>query len=51
MAKYNNNKIVLDGITFDSKAEGLYYELLKRKKAQGEIVNFELQPKYVLEEQ
>ena len=49
MGKYNNDKTVNDGISFDSRSESLYYELLKRKKAQGEIVNYELQPKYVLQ--
>ncbi len=49
MTKYNNKKIVADGITFDSKEEYRYYELLKEKKAQGLIVNFELQPKYLLQ--
>lgn len=48
--KYNNKKIVLDGITFDSKEEGLYYEHLKRRRASGEIINYELQPRYVLQE-
>ena len=47
--KYNNNRITVDGIRFDSKHEALYYELLKEKKAQGLIVNFELQPKYLLQ--
>lgn len=50
MSKYNSKKIVIDGYTFDSKHEGLYYEVLKRKKAAGEIFNFELQPKFVLQE-
>ncbi len=49
MTKYNNNKITVDGILFDSKHEALYYELLKEKKAQGLILNFELQPKYLLQ--
>lgn len=49
MAKYNNNRIVIDSITFDSKHEALYYELLKRKKAAGEIANYELQPVYLLQ--
>ena len=49
MAKYNNSKIVADGITFDSKEEYRYYELLKEKKEQGLIINFELQPKYLLQ--
>lgn len=47
--KYNNNKITVDGIRFDSKHEALYYELLKRMKANGLIVNYELQPQYELQ--
>lgn len=47
--KYGNRKIVVDGISFDSKEEARYYELLKRKKAKGEIINFELQPRYILQ--
>lgn len=47
-SKYKSEKIVVDGITFDSKDEARYYEYLKKKKAKGEILNFELQPKYVL---
>ena len=49
MSKYNNAKIVVDGITFDSKDEAKYYELLKAKRAAGEIINFELQPQYILQ--
>jgi hypothetical protein len=48
MSKYGNNKIIVDGITFDSKEEAKYYEYLKDRKAKGEILNFELQPKYEL---
>lgn len=48
MSKYKSETIVVDGITFDSKDEAHYYELLKILKAKGEIINFELQPKYVL---
>ena len=33
----------------DSKEEYRYYELLEEKKAQGLIINFELQPKYLLQ--
>ena len=47
--KYNNNKITVDQIRFDSQEESRFYELLKRMKANGEILNFELQPKYVLQ--
>lgn len=48
-SKYGAKKIVIDGITFDSKDEGKYYEYLKKLKAQGKILNFELQPKYELQ--
>ena len=48
-SKYGAKKITIDGYTFDSKDEGRYYEYLKRLKAQGEIENFELQPKYELQ--
>jgi hypothetical protein len=47
-SKYNAKKITVDGITFDSKDEARYYEYLKKLKAKGKIVNFELQPKFVL---
>ncbi|GAA0735585.1 DUF1064 domain-containing protein [Clostridium oceanicum] len=47
-SKYGSKKIVIDGITFDSKDEARYYEYLKKKKSKGKIVNFELQPKYTL---
>ena len=49
MSKYNANKIVIDGYTFDSKAEGLYYQYLLEQKAKGNIINFELQPQYILQ--
>ena len=49
VSKYKSQSITLDGIRFQSKDEARYYELLKRKKAQGEILNFELQPKYLLQ--
>ena len=48
-SKYNNRRMAVDGYIFDSKDEAKYYELLKDKKAQGLIVNFELQPKYILQ--
>lgn len=48
MSKYNSEKIVIDGITFDSKDEGRYYEYLIKRKSRGEILNFELQPTYTL---
>ena len=48
--KYNNKKTVIDGITFDSKDESLYYQALKNMKANGLIKDFELQPKFILQE-
>lgn len=50
MNKYHNNKITVDGIKFDSKDEAKFYETLKDRKAKKEILNFELQPKFVLQE-
>lgn len=46
--KYKSEKIVIDGITFASKDEGRFYEYLKELKAKDKILNFELQPKFVL---
>lgn len=48
-SKYGAKKITIDGYAFDSKDEGRYYEYLKRLKAKGKILNFELQPKYELQ--
>lgn len=47
-SKYGANKIVVDGITFDSKDEAKYYLYLKKRKAEGKILNFELQPKFTI---
>lgn len=48
-SKYGAKKIVIDGITFDSKDEGRYYLYLKELKAKDKILNFERQPKYELQ--
>ena len=51
-SKYGNKKVVIDGIEFDSKKEGRYFQQLKLMERQGLIkdirlqVKFELQPKY-----
>ena len=50
MTKYNNKKTVIDGIVFDSRDESLYYEALKDMKTKGLINDFELQPKFILQE-
>jgi len=46
--KYRNIKTVIDGITFDSKKEAAYYGTLVLLKKSGEVIDFELQPKYYL---
>ena len=49
LSKYNANKTEVDGYVFDSKAESQYYEYLLKLKAKGKIVNFEMQPQYILQ--
>lgn len=49
MSKYKAEKVVVDGIKFDSKDEAKYYLYLKELKVKGEILNFELQPRYQLQ--
>lgn len=46
--KYNAQKTVVDGITFDSKAEAEYYCALKLLKKAGEVKSIELQPEFEL---
>ena len=46
--KYNSKKITVDGYTFDSMDESKYYQALLIRKAKGEIINFEMQPKFTL---
>lgn len=48
--KYNARRTVIDGIEFDSKLEGEYYLHLKEMKAQGVILDFSLQPKFLLQD-
>lgn len=49
MSKYNNKKVKIDGHVFDSKAESDYYSGLKVRQAAGEILSFELQPRFILQ--
>ena len=49
-SKYKAEKIVIDGIKFGSKAEGDYYIELRDSKKAGRIADFELQPKFTLQE-
>lgn len=50
MSKYNNKKTIVDGIKFDSEMESHYYIYLKELKEVGVVLDFELQPVYVLQE-
>ena len=47
-SKYGNKKVTFDGITFDSKKEGLYYLKLKDMERCGEISNLRLQVPFEL---
>ncbi len=49
-SKYGNKKTVVDGITFDSKAESIYYNQLKWLKNARQIKSYKLQPRYLLQE-
>ena len=46
--KYNSEKVTVDGIAFDSKDEARFYEYLKDLKTREKILNFDLQPKFVI---
>ena len=46
--KYRNKKIVLDGITFDSKKEANRYAELKLMERAGEIKNLDVHVPFVL---
>lgn len=46
--KYNNRKIIVDGITFDSKKEARRYKELKTFERAGIIQKLQRQVKYVL---
>lgn len=50
MTKYNAKRTKIDGIAFDSKAEGEYYLHLKQAQEDGLVESFELQPKFILQE-
>ncbi|USK54262.1 DUF1064 domain-containing protein [Cytobacillus solani] len=48
--KYGNKKTMVDGITYDSRAEAIYYNQLKWKKHAKQIKDFKLQPRYLLQD-
>jgi hypothetical protein len=47
MTKYHAKRTEIDGITFDSMAEGEYYRHLKKQQEEGKIEGFTLQPAFV----
>lgn len=48
MSKYNAKKVIVDGITFDSKKESKRYLELKQMQENGEIHDLQLQVPFVL---
>lgn len=44
--KYGNKKTTLDGYTFDSKKEAMYYLNLKQLKQKGTVLAFDIQPTF-----
>jgi hypothetical protein len=49
-SKYHAQKVVVDGIPFDSKAEAAFYQHLRLLERAGEVVGIELQPAFTLQE-
>lgn len=43
VSKYKNVKVKIDNISFDSKAEGAYYEYLKLMVKVGDVTHFLMQ--------
>lgn len=50
MSKFHNKKTIVDGILFDSQMESHYYLYLKELKERGVVVDFKLQPVFILQE-
>lgn len=50
MAKYRNQKTLVDGILFDSRREATRYQELKLLQRAGHIRDLELQPAFTLQE-
>ena len=49
ISKYRNKKIIIDGIKFDSKKEGLRYKELRLLERAGLIKDLKLQTKFELQ--
>lgn len=50
MSKFHNKKTIVDGVLFDSQMESHYYLYLKELKEQGVVMDFKLQPVFILQE-
>ncbi|MGX9134035.1 DUF1064 domain-containing protein [Rummeliibacillus sp. JY-2-4R] len=48
--KYNNRKVEVDGIVFDSYMESRYYRDLKEWQHQGIVKTFEMQVPFILQD-
>lgn len=48
-SKINSKKVIVDGISFDSRTEAKYYCRLKRLKEEGKLRHIECHPKYELQ--
>lgn len=48
--KYHAKKTEIDGVVFDSKIEAAYYRELKIRQRLGEIIKFDRQVEYVLQD-
>lgn len=46
--KYNNHPMEVDGYRFDSEAEIAFYRLVRDMVSRGEVVRFEVHPRYVI---
>lgn len=49
-SKYGNKKTKIDGYTFDSKRESMYYLKYKRQLIDGKITELTLQPSFLLQD-
>ena len=47
--KYNNHKVTIDDIAFDSYMESRYYRYLKELQQQGIVKSFDMQVPYILQ--
>ena len=49
-AKYRNQKVKVDGVSFDSKLEAKRYMELRLLERADKIINLELQPRFLLQD-